>query len=82
MRKDNLSGKYLLKCTQPGCHGELIARFNHGERVTVGAIIPLDSTEPTRGRCPVCKRHKMQVVTAPEVAPPPPPKGFTKVPTS
>lgn len=81
MPNDRLEGKYVLKCTHEGCHGELVTTFNHGERIAVGQVFQRDTTDATRGRCPVCKRHKMQVVSAPALPTAPGPKGFSKVPT-
>lgn len=78
---DRLEGKYVLKCTHPGCHGELVTKFDFSAGLVVGQIFSEDPTDTTRGRCPVCRRHKMQVVSAPEAPKPPGPKGFTKVPT-
>lgn len=78
---DKLAGKYLLKCTHPGCYGEVIAQMNLGVGWSVGQVIPMDPSRPEIARCPICKRHKMRVESEPEKPKPPGPKGFTKVPT-
>lgn len=82
MQNDPLAGKYLLKCSHPGCNGQAIVAMHYSAGWAVGQVVPMDSGNPAMGRCPQCRRYKMKVASVPPVAAPPGPKGFTKVPTS
>jgi hypothetical protein len=79
--QDPLAGNFELVCTNAGCEGTLIANENLNCGWTLNMVVPMDESALHRGRCPRCKAHKMKVVKVPEAAPPPGPKGFTKIPT-
>lgn len=80
MLPDPLAGKYKLKCAFAGCHGTLTISHTYGVGLKKGDAIPRDASNSAFGRCPICRRHTMVVVEAPEAAPTPALKGFTKVP--
>jgi hypothetical protein len=45
-------------------------------------IVQDDPTDPTIGRCPVCKRYSMMVVRAPDLPYPEADCGFWRLPTT
>jgi hypothetical protein len=72
---------YDLECSWPGCGGKQKVEQAHSAGLRVGDLVPMDGSDPSYGRCPMCKRHAMKVKKGPEPAKPKGPKGFTKVPT-
>ncbi len=74
--------EYRLACTHPGCFGKVILEQAESAGWKLGQVISEDLSYPSLGRCPVCKRHKMKVVKAPEPPKPTGLKGWTKVPTA
>ena len=78
-----LDVEYKTKCQHPGCKGEGVEWRVGGETLywKVGYIIKMDPTDPTMGMCPMCKRHSMMVVRAPDLPEPEGPKGFWRLPT-
>jgi Rieske Fe-S protein len=77
----SLFGDYTAICTHPGCPGKL--KFTQGlsAKLSPGDAVPYDRSHPEFGKCPVCKRNKMQVRTAPALPEPLQPKGFASIPT-
>lgn len=78
---DGFYVEYRAKCTHGGCKGtlKLTQAISAGWRL--GDMVPEDSTNHTYGRCPHCKRYKMQIVQVPGIKPPAKTRGFTKIPT-
>lgn len=73
--------EYKLTCTHPGCFGKVLVEQAMSAGWALGQLIPEDHTHPDVGRCPVCKRHKMRVTSAPPPPKPVDPVGWTKIPT-
>lgn len=72
---------YKLECTHPGCKGKVQIDQAQSSGLRVGDIVPADPGDFSFGRCPMCKRTMMRVVSGPPTPKKQPPKGFTKVPT-
>jgi len=75
-----LFAEYKLECTHPGCHGRRTVQQAMNAGLKLGDIIPEDLTVPDFGRCPMCRRHIMKIVKAPEPPKPPGVKGWNRVP--
>lgn len=74
-------GRHEARCGHPECGlGRIVfdEAFSAGYRI--GDAV-LSGSDPTQGRCPLCKRYSMKVTTVPETKPLPNPTGFTSIPT-
>jgi len=80
-RKNPLFVPYILACTHPGCTGRQKIEQALSAGLTLGSLVPVDPADPAYGRCPKCRRNVMKVMEAPAPVKPPPPKGFSKIPT-
>jgi len=73
--------EFVLQCSHPGCCGKLTIEHPVNAGWTLGMIVPEDSSCPAVARCPMCKRHKMKIVKAPEPKKPTGPVGWNKIPS-
>ena len=74
-------GSYSAKCKWPGCPGTVVYENHLSANHQVGDTIVYDANRPEKTRCPNCKRASLVVTSMPEKPKPPPPKGWTKIPT-
>jgi hypothetical protein len=72
---------FEAKCSHEECPGRIKFDEAHSAGLKVGDTMIFQSSEPSYGRCPICKRHKMVITKGPPPPKPQPPKGFTKNPT-
>ena len=76
-----LETEYKTRCQWPGCNGVGQEFRIPTEHWRVGMIVTFDPSDPTIGRCTMCKRHTMMVVEAPDLPAPQGPEGFWRLPT-
>ena len=76
-----LETEYTTQCQWPGCHGVGREFRIPSEHWRVGMVVPYDQSDPTIGRCGMCKRYMMMVVKAPDLPQPQGPEGFWRLPT-
>lgn len=80
-----LFGKYEAVCSFADrrankCKGRIIFEESHSARYVIGSPVPR-GTNPSYGKCPLCKRYMMLVTKVPELQAPPGPVGFSSIPT-
>lgn len=80
-RPPSADGKYLLKCQEEDCAGQKIIDYPFGAGLGLGHTVPMDSSDPQKAMCPLCKKYKLQVISVPTVTVKPVLKGFSRVPT-
>jgi len=79
--KNPIFAQFEARCTFEDCKGRIIFDEAHSAGLKIGDKLQFQSSNPVYGRCPLCKRHMMQITKAPESPKPKPPVGFTKIPT-
>lgn len=81
-RPNPLFGSYEAVCVYDGCgKGKLRVEEAASVGYKVGDLM-IKSTDPAYGRCPLCRRYFMKIVSVPERATPQGPKGFSKIPST
>lgn len=81
LRTNALFGDYELVCTFEGCLGKKKEEQAASCGLLPGDIVPVDTSNPRYGQCPICARYRMKVTAVPAKASPPGPEGFDKIPT-
>ena len=72
---------YVLRCSFPGCGWTRKIEQAESAGWKEGDLLPEDPSYPDVTRCFKCKRHRMQVISAPPPPKPVLPKGWTRIPT-